>query len=124
MTATSLIAALQRIALFSGLPEEQLAILAKYALHQHLPRGQIVFNRGDHGDRAFVIMNGTVDLVIESADGRELILSRLGAGEHFGEMALVDDLQRSATARTATPTELVSVLRQRFLQTLEEQPEM
>jgi CRP-like cAMP-binding protein len=71
-----------------------------------------------------VIAKGAVDLVIESPDGRELILTRLEAGEHFGEMALVDDLRRSASARAAADTELVVVLRHAFLESLEEQPEM
>ena len=119
-----LVSALERIPLFAGLPENQLRRLASEALHQRYDRGQIVFTRGDQGDRAFVILGGAIDLVIDSADGRELILSRLGPGEHFGEMALVDDLRRSATARAAMATELVVVLRQTFLQALDEQPEM
>lgn len=122
--AETLTTALQRIPLFAGLPAEQLRSLAAEALRHRYVRGQVVFSRGDAGDRAFIIVDGAIDLVIDSADGRELILSRLGQGEHFGEMALVDDHQRSATARAAVPTELVVVLRRTFLQALEQQPEM
>jgi CRP-like cAMP-binding protein len=117
-------AALQRIPLFSGLPESHLRTLAADTLYQRFPRGETIFSRGDKGDRAFVIVEGAIDLVIDSPDGRELILSRLGPHEHFGEMALVDDLQRSATARTAASTEVVVVLRRTFLKALEEEPEM
>lgn len=116
--------ALQRLQLFAGVPEAQLDALARQALRQRYDRGDIIFSRGDAGDRAFVILEGQVDLVIESSDGRELILSRLQAGEHFGEMALVDDLHRSASARAASPAELVVVLRQTFLRALEQEPEM
>lgn len=116
--------ALQRIPLFAGLSEEQLAALAAEAIHHRYERGEIVFHRGDAGDRAFIILSGAVDLVIESADGRELILSRLAAGEHFGEMALLDDLSRSATARAAAPAELMAVLRQTFLRALHGESEM
>jgi CRP-like cAMP-binding protein len=117
-------AALQRIPLFAEVPGNQLAQIAATTLYHRYARGQTIFNRDDPGDRAFVIAKGAVDLVIESPDGRELILARLEAGEHFGEMALVDDLRRSASARAATDTELVVVLRQAFLESLEEQPEM
>jgi CRP/FNR family cyclic AMP-dependent transcriptional regulator len=116
--------ALQRIPLFAGLSDEQLATLASETIHHRYERSEIVFHRGDPGDRAFIILSGAVDLVIESADGRELILSRLDAGEHFGEMALLDDLSRSATARAAAPSELVAVLRQTFLRALHGESEM
>lgn len=122
--ARALTVALQSIPLFAGLPDSALESLATDTLNQRYDRGQAIFNRGDAGDRAFVILSGAIDLVIESADGRELILSRLREGEHFGEMALVDDLRRSATARAAEETELVVVLRRTFLRVLEDQPEI
>jgi CRP/FNR family cyclic AMP-dependent transcriptional regulator len=116
--------ALRCIPLFSGLSPDKLAQLAAAALYQSFPRGQIIFSRGDAGDRAFVIVNGAIDLVIDSPDGRELILSRLGPGEHFGEMALLDENRRSASARAAVRTELVVVLRTNFMQCLEQYPDM
>jgi len=125
MTALDTVAeALQRMPLFAGLPEDHLRTLASDTLRQRYARGQTIFSRGDPGDRAFVILQGAIDLVIESADGRELILTRLDQGEHFGEMALVDDLQRSASARAAVPSELIVVLRRTFVQALEQEPEM
>lgn len=117
-------AALRHMPLFAGLTEGQLDALAASALYQRYGRGQTILSRGEQGDRAFVIVEGEVDLVIDSPDGRELIVTRLGPGEHFGEMALVDDLVRSATARAAAPTELVVVLRHTFLQTLSEHPDV
>ena len=122
--AQSVTEALRRIPLFTGLSEQQLAGLAAETVRQRYQRGEIIFSRDDAGDRAFVILSGTVDLVIDSPDGRELILARLQAGEHFGEMALVDDHVRSATARAASATQLVAVLRRTFLRSLQEEPEM
>jgi len=116
--------ALQHMPLFSGLPESGLRELAAFTLHQRFPRGHTIFCRGDSGDRAFIILQGEVDLIVDSPDGRELILARLGPGEHFGEMALIDDLVRSATARTASATELVVVLRSTFLRAMEGRPEI
>lgn len=125
MTAiTTASEALRRLNLFAELPEVQLATLAGTALYETYDRGEVLFHSGDPGDRAYVIQSGAIDLVIESANGRELILSRLEAGEHFGEMALVDDRDRSATARAAEPTKVVVVLRRAFIQALEDEPEM
>jgi CRP-like cAMP-binding protein len=122
--AETVTAALQRIPLFAALPENQLRTLAADTLSQRYGRGEVLFTRGDQGDRAFVILEGAIDLVIDSPDGRELILTRLSEGEHLGEMALLDDLQRSATARAASATQVVVVLRRTFLRALEAEPEM
>jgi CRP-like cAMP-binding protein len=116
--------ALRQISIFSGLPDEQLARLAQSTHRQRFTRGEIVCNRGDPGDRAYVILTGAVDLVIDSPDGRELILTRLHTGEHFGEMALLDDHKRSATARATESTELLILPRSAFFDTLESQPDM
>jgi CRP/FNR family cyclic AMP-dependent transcriptional regulator len=124
MSANAIRAALRHMPLFADLSDDVLDMVAESAVYQHHPRGQLVFHRGDRGDRAYVVVSGAVDLVIDSPDGRELILSRLGPGEHFGEMALVDDLVRSASARTAQETDLVVVLRQAFLQALNDHPEV
>jgi CRP-like cAMP-binding protein len=115
--------ALRTFPLFAGLPDDQLSWFVAQTLHQRYRRGEIIFHREDPGDRAYVILEGSVDLVIESADGRELILARLPAGEHFGEMALVDARPRSATARASSGTELVVVLSETFNRALEERPE-
>lgn len=115
--------ALRRFPLFAGLPDDQLDWFVSQTLHQRYGRGEIIFHRGDPGDRAFVILSGSVDLVVESADGRELILARLQAGEHFGEMALLDNNERSATARASAPSEFVVVLSETLNRALAERPE-
>jgi CRP/FNR family cyclic AMP-dependent transcriptional regulator len=115
--------ALRRFPLFAGLPDDQLDWFVSQTLHQRYARGEIIFHRGDPGDRAFVILSGSVDLVVESADGRELILARLQAGEHFGEMALLDNSERSATVRASAPSEFVVVLSETLNRALAERPE-
>jgi CRP-like cAMP-binding protein len=116
--------ALRRFPLFAHFPEEQLQWFVAQTLQQRYRRGEVIFNRGDQGDRAFVILTGAVDLVVESPDGRELILARLGPGEHFGEMALVDGGSRSAAARAASRSELVVVLRDTLMRALSEEPDL
>jgi CRP-like cAMP-binding protein len=116
--------ALRRITLLDGLDDQHLEVFATRTLRKKYGRGETIFSRGDSGDRAYVILSGAVDLVIESPDGRELILARLEDNEHFGEMALLDDQERSATARASEPTELLVILRENFLQVLQQSPDM
>jgi len=69
-------------------------------------KGHVIFREGDDPDRAYLIKGGTVDITVRKAD-REVLVERIGAGQIFGELALLDDVPRSATAATATGCVLI-----------------
>ena len=71
--------------------------------------GQKIFAEGDRGDRAYLIQSGNVDIV-----KNEMPLATLGPGELFGEMALIDDKPRMATAVAATDVAVVIISRDSF----------
>jgi CRP/FNR family cyclic AMP-dependent transcriptional regulator len=75
--------------------------------------GQKVFNEGDQGDRAYLIQEGFVEI---SKHG--LVLATLGKGELFGEMALVDDKPRMASAKAQTDLSVVIINRDTFREKL------
>jgi CRP/FNR family cyclic AMP-dependent transcriptional regulator len=75
--------------------------------------GQKVFNEGDQGDRAYLVQEGTVEI---SKHG--LVLATLGKGELFGEMALVDDKPRMASAKAQTDLSVVIINRDTFREKL------
>jgi NADH dehydrogenase len=81
---------------------------------EHFEPHEIIFRQGDRGDRLYVIVEGEVELFQEEAGHAPSLLARLGAGECFGEMALVNDRPRMATARSVTRVNLLSVDRQAF----------
>ncbi|MBY0355363.1 MAG: cyclic nucleotide-binding domain-containing protein [Rickettsiales bacterium] len=68
----------------------------------HYKPGEIIFRQGYPGDNAYIIIRGQVEIIDEMGDGTEYRLALLEAGQMFGEMALLDDKPRSATARAAT----------------------
>ena len=72
----------------------------------HFGPAEVVFRQGDKGDFVYTIVSGEVEVIREEAEG-EKVLARLGPGQYFGEMALVSDAPRTATARTLTDTEVV-----------------
>jgi NADH:quinone reductase (non-electrogenic) len=81
---------------------------------EHFEANETIFRQGDRGDRLYIIVDGEVDVVVDAASSAERVLARLGPGECFGEMALASDSPRMATARSATPVNLLTVDRDGF----------
>ncbi|MBI5877914.1 MAG: cyclic nucleotide-binding domain-containing protein [Chloroflexi bacterium] len=102
---------LRQSPLLRTLPALLLDALAARASEQRYCCGDIVFHDGDSGRSLYLIASGEVDIVIDH-HGQEFVLARIGAGEPFGEMALIDDSPRSATVRASSP-ELVVLELQR-----------
>ena len=79
--------------------------------------GEIIFKEGDEAEHLFVIKSGQVRIQLGNRT-----LSELSANSIFGEMALIDDAPRSATAIAKTDCKLVLVDRRRFLYMVQETP--
>jgi CRP/FNR family transcriptional regulator, cyclic AMP receptor protein len=80
--------------------------------------GEYIFRQGDDSDLAFVIESGFVDIIKEDAGG-SVILTQLGAGDIFGEMGLIDEKPRSASARALSPqVEVIAVSHDEFVHML------
>jgi CRP-like cAMP-binding protein len=113
---------LARQPLFADLPPADLAPLAAVVRRRHYPRGAVVFTQGDLGNVAFIVRSGRVEIVVESADGRDLVLYEVGPGDHFGEMALLEGQPRSASAICTEASELLAITREDLLAELERHP--
>jgi len=77
--------------------------------------GEVIFRAGDHGLHVYVIKSGTVEVLAERPDGSQEVIRRLGSGDHFGEMALLQKAPRSATIRTVTPVEVFKMNPSNFM---------
>ena len=80
---------------------------------------KLIFSEGDQGDEAYRVAEGSVEISIQR-DGQKLVLAILGAGETFGEMAMIERRPRSASVRTLEPTMIEVISRQDFQQMLDE----
>lgn len=108
---------------FSGLSAEDEQELLKCARSRRVPAGRILFQQGDRGDGLYGILAGRVAFTVDSPEGRELILSVLGAGDFFGEIALLDGKGRTATAVTREPCRLLFIARCDFMSFFGKRPQ-
>jgi CRP-like cAMP-binding protein len=110
----SLVASLARIPFFAGLDADALQRVASGARTRRFRRGEVIFHAGDPGDGLFILISGEVKIALPSETGDEAILATLGAGDVFGELALLDGAPRSATATARVAAETVVLPRDRF----------
>jgi CRP/FNR family cyclic AMP-dependent transcriptional regulator len=106
---------LKTIPLFSCLNDSELTAIEKVAVKKTFPKNTILLSEGDSTDALYVICEGKVKVTIDDNEGKELILSILGAGEYFGEMALLDDEPRSASVTTKETTQLLIISKNDFM---------
>ena len=79
-----------------------------------IAEGASVFNEGDRGDRAYVVQDGVIEIWRKDEYGNPIVLGKVEKGGIFGEMALIDDQPRMATARALIATTVISVPRNVF----------
>jgi CRP/FNR family transcriptional regulator, cyclic AMP receptor protein len=97
-------ALLKSVYLFADLDGTQRGEFAKIAEVLSLSAEHTIFDVGNPATALFLIRDGTVRITTTSPGARIIDVATLGPGSHFGEMALVDNAPRSATAKTLEPT--------------------
>ena len=111
---------LRNVALFSQLPESQLALLTRVVGRKSFSRSSTIIAAGDPSDALYIVISGRLKVMMSDDEGREVILAILSPGEFFGEMALVDDSTRSATVIAIEPCELLTISKVDFKKCLAE----
>jgi MFS family permease len=107
------IGVLNKVSMFRPLPMPAIDSLALHLGHAHVAAGQEVFHQGHNGDRFYVIQDGEAEVI---GDGR--LIRTLGAGDGFGEIALLHAIPRTTTVRARTPLELYTLDRRDFVVTI------
>lgn len=115
---------LKEIPLFSGFTEEQLLLLKEIAHIRQFKKGELLFLEGDSPDAFYIVKTGEVDIIRGAPGGKEIILERMKSGDFFGEMAIIDDNKRSATARIVKDTHLFVMEERVFVKFIRDNPEI
>lgn len=113
---------LESCELFTGASPAALESLRGLAEERAFPADSVVFEEGAPGDGLYVVESGEVEIMASIEGGSHRLVSRLGPGQPFGEMAFIDGKPRSATARTAEPTRLIFLPSEELQLVLEKHP--
>ena len=100
---------LSRVSLFSHLKNRDLKRIAKLSRHCAFAKGEKIISEGEQGGSLFVIISGEVDVIKNLGQQKEKCLRILGALCYFGEMALIDDLIRSASVVAREDTRVLCI---------------
>lgn len=108
---------------FSGVLSDELQALEAEGHLRTFAAEEVIFRAGEPGDGFYVVESGEVRISAEVANNPARVLARIGPGDFFGEMAVVDDAPRSATATAEVETRAFFVGRDKLLQLLERRPQ-
>ena len=115
---------LSQVSIFARLEPERLQPLTDKLRTRRYQRGEVIFHEDDPGDRMHIIVEGSVKISMSSEDGREKNIALFKPGECFGEMALLDGSNRSATATAMEALETLVLMRDDFQHFLAENPQV
>ena len=105
---------IRNIPILGALSDEELLVIERYLNFIELCPGEVVFQEGDRGDYVYFVLAGSLEVIKESKAKEEVVISVLTKGCSIGEMAVIDDLPRSATVRACTKATLLTLSRENF----------
>jgi CRP/FNR family cyclic AMP-dependent transcriptional regulator len=115
---------LSRLPLFQELSLDEISILDQYLGLLELAKDDTVFDEGETGAFVCFVLDGELEVLKKSYSGDSTVITRLGKGQTLGEMALVDELPRSATVRARSPSSLTVLSRKDFEELAVQSPEI
>ena len=107
------LAEMKKIPVFAEMTENEIHVILRLAFEKKYPKDSTLFVEGMNGEVLYIIKKGRVDICKKTEKG-ELIIASLGAGEFLGELSILDDGKRSATARVAEDSELIVITKKCF----------
>jgi CRP-like cAMP-binding protein len=122
-TLNSEVEMLRAIPMFSGVDPAKLKLLAFSSERVTFNDGQIIFRQGKEGDNAYVVLEGTADVMYEQ-DGKEIPVAQVGKNALIGELAILCNAPRSATVRAHGELEALNIKKEYFLGLITEFPKI
>ena len=115
---------LKKSPIFSMVTTDDLRVVAQAMEKQQYFAGDRIFEIGDQGDHLYINVSGKVGISLEAQSSNKSYIATLSSGDCFGEMNLLDDLPRSATAEVIEDTTLLSLEKTRLRGLIQNYPDM
>jgi CRP-like cAMP-binding protein len=113
---------LGKLQLFNELSEISLSTLAKVAKLQHVVKGQFIFLQGDKAEKTYLVRTGCISILLESPDGRRLVINEMHVGDFFGEIGILTQETRSSSALARRDCDLLVFPPGVFISILDKEP--
>lgn len=110
--------------LLGGLDDDMLDKLSSLTVTRKLDKNETLFVKGDPGDSFFGVQDGKIKIVTTSPNGKEVTLNIIESGQFFGEIAMLDGMDRTADAIAMEKTDLLVIQRRDFIPFLEKHPKL
>ena len=115
---------LHNVPIFDNLNKRDLAWIEKNIHVRNYNRNEIVFAEDEPGVGLYIIVKGSVRISKKETDGEDITLATLDSGQFFGELSLLDDSPRSATAITTEPSVLLGFFHPDLMSLIDRRPNM
>ena len=115
---------LRSIPLFARIEPAKLKLLAFTSQRLTFAPGESLCRQGDPGDSAFIILQGSADVVVENAAGESAVVAKVGRNSVIGEIAILIDVPRTATVTATSPLQALRVDKETFFRLMVEFPQM
>ena len=123
MTLQEEVELLRNIPMFSNIEPSKLKLLAFTSERLTFGEGDVLFNEGDPGDSAFIIVDGTADVNINTPGG-EITVAQLGRNHIVGEIAILCDVPRTASVKATTRLDTMVISKDLFFRLIMEFPQI
>lgn len=120
----NIIQLLKGMRMFDELTDEELVVTSGYMNLYELKKGDFLFKEGDTGDYVCFVAAGGIDVLKESITGNRVVISTVSRGYSLGEMSVIDETSRSASAMAREDTTLIVLARNGFRIILEKHPQV
>lgn len=126
ISSTKIIDGLQSTKIFGHLSKADIEEVFSRSELVRLPGNWTIINEGDRGDYLYFVVSGSLQVFTRNADGKEIVLAKLGNGDYVGEQALLpgDDRKRNASVRTFESCLLLRISRESFLKAHEQSSQL
>ena len=114
---------LKQVPLLAGIAPAKLKLLALTSERQTYRQGEVLFRQGEPGDAAYVILQGTANVLAETANG-EIKIADLSENTVVGEISIICNVARTATVRAESQVEVLRISKDHFMRLLTDFPDV